>query len=42
MAVHKWSDITKRSKLSPKRIAEIESEAEQEVIGKSSPRPVLT
>lgn len=32
MAVHKWSNIKKRSKLSPKRIAEIEREAEQELI----------
>ena len=29
MAVHKWSNIKTRSKLSPKRIAEIEREAEQ-------------
>ncbi len=32
MAVHKWSDIKRKSKLSARRIAEIESEAEQEII----------
>jgi predicted transcriptional regulator len=32
MVVHKWRDIKKRSKLSPRRIAEIEREAEQEII----------
>jgi len=32
MAVHKWSDTKRKSKLSPKRIAEIENEAEQEII----------
>jgi predicted transcriptional regulator len=32
MPIHRWSDIKRRSKLSQARIAELEREAEQEVI----------
>ncbi len=32
MPVHRWSDIKRRSKLSQARIAELEREAEQELI----------
>jgi DNA-binding XRE family transcriptional regulator len=32
MSVHKWSEIKKRSKLSPERIAQIERESDEELL----------